>query len=229
MELEVGRGLLEDPDQVAAIPGVERLAVALDVVGFGAHPPITITPSHSCRRRWPTSRRRSGRLVESLLEPGETSRADVRRLPPGVHVGQVRGAARPRKTGSRRSPPGSPATPPAEAARALAAGLVEHLEQLVGGELDLLVAPLRGPVVAGDQAGAMHAAQVAVDERVAGLGLVGGALGEPQVPGRVLVPRVASRGTCSPARRRAAPRPSRCRARTGAPRSARARGRLPWC
>ena len=74
--------------------------------------------------------------------------------------------------------------------RGLAGGLVEQLQQVVGRELDVLVPPLAGPVDAGDQAGAVHAAQVAVHERVARLGLVVGTLGEPEVPGGVLVPGV---------------------------------------
>src|SRR5689334_5881545 len=68
---------------------------------------------------------------------------------------------------------------------------VEVLEQVVGSQLDLLVLPLGRPVDAGDEAGAVHPAEVAVHEGVAGLGLVGGPDGEPQVPGGVLGPRVA--------------------------------------
>src|SRR4051812_45627607 len=60
----------------------------------------------------------------------------------------------------------------------------------MGGELDLLVTPFGRAVVAGDDPGAVDAAEVAVDERVARFGLVVGALGEPQVPRRVLLPRV---------------------------------------
>ena len=59
-----------------------------------------------------------------------------------------------------------------------AAALVEVLEEVVGGQLDLLVAPLGGPVLAGDQAHAVEAAEVAVDEGVPSLGLVAGAIGE---------------------------------------------------
>ena len=73
---------------------------------------------------------------------------------------------------------------------ALAALRVEPLQQLVGGELDRLVAPLGGAVHAGDQPHAVDAAEVAVDERVARLRLVVRALGEPEVPLGVLVPRV---------------------------------------
>jgi hypothetical protein len=49
-------------------------------------------------------------------------------------------------------------------------------------ELDLLVPPLGGPVVAGDQAHAVQPPEVAVDERVPRLRLVGDALRQPQVP-----------------------------------------------
>jgi hypothetical protein len=60
----------------------------------------------------------------------------------------------------------------------------------VRGELDLLVPPLGRAVVAGDQPGAVQAAQVAVDERVPGLRLVRRALGQPEVPLGVLLPRM---------------------------------------
>ena len=71
-----------------------------------------------------------------------------------------------------------------------AALTVEHLEQLVRGELDLLVAPFGRTEVAGDDPGSMDPAQVPEHERVARLGLVVGALGEAEVPVGVLVPRV---------------------------------------
>ena len=51
--------------------------------------------------------------------------------------------------------------------------VVEALEQVVRGPLDLLVAPLGGTVETGDQPHPVHAAEVAVDERVARLRLVG--------------------------------------------------------
>src|SRR5262249_34824411 len=73
---------------------------------------------------------------------------------------------------------------------ALRAGRVEQLQELVCGELDRLVAPLGCAVVAGDDAGPVDAAEVAVDERVACLRPVVRAVGEPEVPGGVLVPRV---------------------------------------
>src|SRR4030095_16094922 len=71
-----------------------------------------------------------------------------------------------------------------------AAALVEVLEEVVGGELDLLVAPFGGPVLAGDQAHAVQAAEVAIHEGVPGLGLVAGAVGGGQVPPGVLLPGV---------------------------------------
>jgi hypothetical protein len=63
----------------------------------------------------------------------------------------------------------------------------------MGGELDLLVAPFGGPVLAGDQAHAVEAAEVPVDKGVAGLGLVGGAVGEGQMPLGVLLPGMRPR------------------------------------
>jgi hypothetical protein len=60
----------------------------------------------------------------------------------------------------------------------------------VGRELDLLVPPFCGAVMARDQAGAVEAAKVSVDEGVSRLGLVWGAIGESEVPFAVLAPRV---------------------------------------
>src|SRR4051812_303245 len=70
------------------------------------------------------------------------------------------------------------------------AARVEALEQLVRGQLDLLVAPLGGAIVARDQPHAVHAAEVSVDERVARLRAVGRTVGEAEVPLGVLHPRV---------------------------------------
>src|SRR5688572_22642948 len=58
-------------------------------------------------------------------------------------------------------------------------------------ELDLLVAPFGRPIDAGDQTRAVDPPEVAVDERVPCLGLIGGAFGQPEMPQRVLVPRMA--------------------------------------
>src|SRR5687767_13940659 len=67
---------------------------------------------------------------------------------------------------------------------------VEDLQQLVSGELDLLVAPLGGAVQAGDQPVAVDPAEVAEDEREPRLRLLTGALGEAEVPLAVLLPGV---------------------------------------
>ena len=58
------------------------------------------------------------------------------------------------------------------------------------GELDVLVPPLRRPVDAGDETGAVHASQVAVDECVPRLGALVGAFGQPQEPRGVVLERV---------------------------------------
>ena len=109
--------------------------------------------------------------------------------------------------------------------------------QLVGGQLDLPVPPLRRAVVAGDQPGAVHAAQVAVDEGVARLGLVRSApRSAPGAHSAYSSHECDSRKAFSRPRA-AARRPSRCRARTGGPRSAfahaprpaRSRRRKPSC
>jgi hypothetical protein len=62
------------------------------------------------------------------------------------------------------------------------ARLVKELQQVVCGQFDVLVPPLRSAVDAGDQAGAMNTAEVSVDDGVAGLGLVGRTLGQAQMP-----------------------------------------------
>src|SRR5215216_889548 len=67
---------------------------------------------------------------------------------------------------------------------------VKQLQQFVGGKLDVLVTPLGRPVVARDQAHAVHATEVPVYERVSRLRLVRGAVREPEVPLRVVSPRV---------------------------------------
>jgi hypothetical protein len=90
------------------------------------------------------------------------------------------------KAGSRVRIPPSP--PPSTGSRPSGAGPVEQLQQVVGGQLDLLMAPLGRPVMAGDQAGPMQATEVAVDERVSCLGLLRRSLGETEMPLCVLVP-----------------------------------------
>ncbi len=150
-----------------------------------------------------------------------TARARARLLPrrprDAVHR-RGRGAPRRRRTarfGARapdaRLRPGGAAT---DGTHPLV--LSRSCNELVSGELDLFVAPLRRPVMAGDQAGAVQATEVAVDECIARLGRrLSGALGEAEMPLRVLTPgvrleeRVLVRGF------RAGPRPSRWSARTG--------------
>src|SRR6266508_130490 len=67
---------------------------------------------------------------------------------------------------------------------------VEFLQQPVGGTLNLFVSPLGGSVEAGDQATSMKTAEVTVDERISRLGLIGGTIGQPKEPARVVLPGV---------------------------------------
>lgn len=73
----------------------------------------------------------------------------------------------------------------------LASGGVQMLQEIVSRELDLLVPPFRGAVDASDQSRPVHASQVAVYECVTGLRLIRGTLGKAEVPGGILLPRVA--------------------------------------
>lgn len=57
-------------------------------------------------------------------------------------------------------------------------------------QLDLLVTPLGGAVLAGDETHAVQSAEVAKDERVPGLSLVIRAIGETEMPAGVVVPGV---------------------------------------
>src|SRR5687768_7952832 len=57
-------------------------------------------------------------------------------------------------------------------------------------ELDLLVTPLGCTVLTGDQSASVEAPEVAVDERVPRLRLIGRALGETEEPLRVVIPGV---------------------------------------
>jgi hypothetical protein len=66
--------------------------------------------------------------------------------------------------------------------------LIQELEQVMSGQLHLLVPPFGCPVNAGDQPCPMEAAEVSIDERVSSLRLIGGAFGEPQVPFGIFVP-----------------------------------------
>jgi hypothetical protein len=71
----------------------------------------------------------------------------------------------------------------------------------VCGAHDLGVLPLGGPVVAGDQAHAVQAMKVAEHEGIAAFRLGRCAVGEREVPGRVLGPPLALRNAfCSAAR-----------------------------
>jgi hypothetical protein len=70
------------------------------------------------------------------------------------------------------------------------APVVQALQKFVSCELDFLVAPFGGPVLACDDAHAVDTAEVSVDERVPGLGVVAGPLGEPEMPLGVFLPRV---------------------------------------
>jgi hypothetical protein len=63
--------------------------------------------------------------------------------------------------------------------QALTTLLVEVLQEVVGGQLDLFVTPLGSPVLTGDDAGAMDAPEVAEHERVSRLRIVRGAIGQP--------------------------------------------------
>src|SRR6476646_9068155 len=87
---------------------------------------------------------------------------------------------------SRAGPPGSWVAVATRFSSPLRAPRVQILEELVRSKLDLLVAPLGGSVVAGDQAHPVQPPEVAVHERVARLRLVSGAVGQAQVPERVV-------------------------------------------
>ena len=88
----------------------------------------------------------------------------------------------------RRRPPRGPSPRPGSGL--LGARAVEQLQQVVRRQLHVLVAPLGRAVDAGDQPGAVDAAEIAVHEGVAGLRLLRRPLGEAEVPFGVLVPGV---------------------------------------
>src|SRR5919198_4353685 len=114
--------------------------------------------------RWGRQLRRWGRHVgRRLLSSGPPRAATRRRGRLGVRKGRI-------------------AAPPS------AALVVQVLQQLVGSQLDLLVAPLGRPVVTGDDARPMDPAKVAVHERVACLGPVRRSVRQPEVPCGVLIP-----------------------------------------
>jgi hypothetical protein len=66
--------------------------------------------------------------------------------------------------------------------------VVEVLQELMGGELDLLVSPLGRAVMTSDQSHPVDAPEVPIDECVSGLGVVARAVGESQMPCGVLAP-----------------------------------------
>jgi hypothetical protein len=68
--------------------------------------------------------------------------------------------------------------------------LVQQLEQVVRGELYLLVEPLSGPVAAGDERAPVRPPGVAEDEGIACLGPFICALRETKMPLAMLVPAV---------------------------------------
>jgi hypothetical protein len=76
------------------------------------------------------------------------------------------------------------------------ASVVKNLQQVIGSALDRLVPPLGCPVQARNDAYAMQAAEVPVDERVLRLGVIGRPLGQPEMPSRVLLPGGAIVKTC---------------------------------
>src|SRR5690606_12635050 len=65
---------------------------------------------------------------------------------------------------------------------------VEFLQQVVGSAFHRLVPPLGRAVDARDQAGSVHTPEVSRDEGVPGLRLLVGAIGEAEVPRRVVAP-----------------------------------------
>jgi nitroimidazol reductase NimA-like FMN-containing flavoprotein (pyridoxamine 5'-phosphate oxidase superfamily) len=79
---------------------------------------------------------------------------------------------------SERSPPPS------------GAGLVEELQELVHGEVDLFVPPLGRAIVARNKPGSVDTSEISVDECVARFRVLGRSAGETQMPFAVFLPRV---------------------------------------
>src|SRR4051794_16053112 len=129
----------------------------------------TTTPLPSTRAAIPASSSRAGLPSR---QPAPLARAESRSV--SLVDSSVKALI------GRRGYPAPPSGP----------GGVQQLQQVVGDQLDLLVPPLGRPVVAGDDPHPVHPAEVAVHERVAGLGLLVRAVGEREVPGAVLGPRV---------------------------------------
>jgi hypothetical protein len=67
---------------------------------------------------------------------------------------------------------------------------VQQLHHFMSRELDLLVAPLRGPLDARDETGPVNPAEVTLDKGVARLRLVRGTDGQAQAPRGVRLPEV---------------------------------------
>ena len=105
------------------------------------------------------------------------------------------------------------------------AGLVEQLQQVVRGELDLLVPPLRGAVDAGDQSRSGAPGGSRRRRRRSGPWSRRSPPRSARGARRRTPPRSGSPGRRSAPRRRAARRPSRCRGRTAGCGSAARRGR----
>jgi hypothetical protein len=76
--------------------------------------------------------------------------------------------------------------------RCSASCAVEVLQEFVGCQFNVLVAPLGRPELTGDQAYAMDAAEVPVDEAISRLGLVGRTVGESEVPFSIFIPGMRS-------------------------------------
>ena len=64
------------------------------------------------------------------------------------------------------------------------------LQELMCGQLDFLMPPLRCPIDAGDQRRTVHPPQVTEDERIPRLGFISRTLGKAEMPGGVLLPGV---------------------------------------
>jgi hypothetical protein len=64
------------------------------------------------------------------------------------------------------------------------------LQEVMCGQLDFLVPPLRGPIDAGDQRCTVHPPQVTEDERIPRLGLISRTFGQAEMPSGVLLPGV---------------------------------------
>ena len=155
------------------------------------------------RRRRPRAGRRS-KIRSSEVSGSSESTHDTRAAtarnsettassPSRCSAGRTRPPARRPADPVRRGdgPPRGPSPRPGSGL--LGARAVEQLQQVVRRQLHVLVAPLGRAVDAGDQPGAVDAAEIAVHEGVAGLGLLRRPLGEAKVPLGVRVPGVGLR------------------------------------